>query len=990
MTGLTKAESIARPGLSQPHTRIANDYPMAKITNDAEAPSIQRRLDELAVQRVALEAKLAVLLQAPRSEVQPNPPAVVERASPKEKVELFRRLFAGRPDVFALRWENIKAGRSGYAPACSNEWVAGVCGKPKIKCSVCPNQAFIPVTDDAIARHLRGSSGSNGRGDFVLGVYPLLQDDTCWFLAADFDGEQWAKDALAYLETCLTRNVPAALERSRSGEGGHVWIFFAEPIAAREARQLGAALMTDTMERRPEIGFESYDRFFPNQDSMPAGGFGNLIALPLARRTRDRGNSVFVDDKLQSYADQWAFLASLSRMTPAAVSTLVRDAQESGRILGVRMPIDDEESDEPWLLPPSRRHSPLPITGTLPKSVSVVLADGIYVDRSNLPPEMVARLVRLAAFQNPEFYRAQAMRFPTYGKPRIISCAELHPRHIALPRGCLDEAVELLRSSRVKAAIEDSRESGKRLDVRFLGTLQPEQKRAFDALIPHDFGVLSAATAFGKTVVAASAIAHRGRSTLIVVHRRELLAQWVERLKTFLSVDPGEIGTIGGGRRKPTGRIDVALVQSLVREGEVSDLVAGYGHVIVDECHHISAATFEMVLRRSKARYVLGLSATVTRKDGHHPIIFMQCGPVRHRVDAREQAARRNFEHFVHERVTAFQLPAELQTPRPSMTAIFARLASDEKRNAMIVDDVLASLEAGRNPLLLTERRDHLEYLAGCFKGAARNIVVLRGGLSAAERRSADAALHAPENQERLVLATGRYLGEGFDDARLDTLFLAMPISWKGTLAQYVGRLHRDHISKQEVLVYDYIDAEVPVLARMASRRQAGYRALGYRVRSSTAGPAETKELRTEVVAEDTCDDRRPSEVVDNYWIHTERSDPGSYPDHTERGGKWMLFIKTPEIDEWWMKVKTATQNGLLGSSAKVATMKSNPNSASPNTRVVCVYTYDVQDEADCTRVRKALRDLGVRWRIPYKTDAETYAGKYSKRGDARISSRYE
>jgi superfamily II DNA or RNA helicase len=616
----------------------------------------------------------------------------------------------------------------------------------------------------------------------------------------------------------------------------------------------------------------------------------------------------------------------------------------------------------------------------------VTLADGIFVDRTDLPPEMVARLVRLAAFQNPEFYRAQAMRMPTYDKPRIVSCAQLKPRQVALPRACLDEVIELLRFNRVRANIKDSRELGKRLDLRFLGTLKPDQQRALEALTDHDCGVLAAGTAFGKTVVAAAAIAKRACSTLILVHRRELLTQWVARLGTFLSVDAGEIGTIGGGRRKPTGRIDVALIQSLARDKEVSDAVAGYGQLIIDECHHISALTFEMVAGRSKARFVLGLSATVTRKDGQHPIIFMQCGPVRFRVDPRAQAAQRGFEHFVEERRTSFRLPAELQAPGTSIPAIFAALSKDEQRNTCIIDDVLAALEAGRNPLVLTERRDHLEYLAARFKGAARNITVLHGGMSAAERRSAESSLRAPEGEERLILATGRYLGEGFDDARLDTLFVTMPISWKGTLAQYVGRLHRDHAGKREVVVYDYIDAEVPVLARMAKKRQSGYRALGYRVRSTDILRAQEQIRSVDVIAGD---DRRPSEVFEQYWIHAERKDPDSYPEHGERGGKWMLFIKTAEIDEWWAKIKAATQSGLLGSSAKVATMKPNPNTAANDTRLICVYTYDLDDERDCLRVRQALRDVGVTWRIPYKTDADTYAGKYAKSG-VRVSKRYE
>ncbi len=957
---------------------------MPKIAKDSQIAFLRQQLRDIDAQRASIEAKLATLLEEP----QPAGPSAMSGSSLSlaEKVTLFRRLFAGRQDIFALRWENCKDGRSGYAPACSNDWVSGVCGKPKIKCGACPSQAFIPVSDDVVARHLRGSLNSSGRGaDYVMGVYPLLPDDQCWFLAVDFDGEDWANDARAYVETCCARNVPAALERSRSGRGGHVWIFFSQPVGAREARQLGAALMTETMERRPEIGFKSYDRFFPNQDAMPAGGFGNLIALPLARRSRDRGNSVFVDDHLEPYDDQWTFLTSLKRMAREDLVALVMQAQESGQLLAVRMPVDDEETEDPWLLPPSRRSKPRPIIGKLPTSINVTLADGIYVDRTSLPPEMVARLVRLAAFQNPEFYRVQAMRLSTFNKPRIISCAQLHPRYVALPRGCFDDVIELLRSNRIRAIVEDRRELGKRLDLRFLGKLKPEQQRAFEAVTESDFGVLAAGTAFGKTVVAAAAIANRGRSTLILVHRRELLTQWVERLKTFLSVDAGDIGTIGGGKRKPTGSVDVALIQSLVRKGEVSDAIASYGHLIIDECHHISASTFEKVASRSKARFVLGLSATVTRKDGHHPIIFMHCGPVRYRVDPRAQAAQRGFDHLVEERRTSFCLPAELLAPGTSLAAIFAALSKDEQRNTCIIDDVLAALEARRNPLVLTERRDHLEYLAARFKGAARNITVLRGGMSATERRSAESSLRAPEGDERLILATGRYLGEGFDDSRLDTLFVTMPISWKGTLAQYVGRLHRDYSSKCDVVVYDYVDAEVPVLARMAKKRQSGYRALGYRVQS-TVNVQTAKQMRSVDVAGDG---RRPSEVFEQYWLYAERRDADSYPEHSERGGKWMLFIKSSETDEWWAKIKVATESGLLGSSAKVATMKPNPNAASHHTKLICVYTYDVGDERDCLRVRQALRDLGVTWKIPYKTDADTHAGKYSRNG-VRVSKRYE
>lgn len=800
--------------LSQLRTRL--------VGLDAERRALQREIEAL---EVRLAAEPAPTLKQPVFES-----ADVTNSSPShEKVALFRRLFAGRSDVFPVRWDNKKTGRSGYSPACSNEWVKGVCSKPKVKCGECHHQKFIRPDERVMEKHLRGDDGR--RGDFVAGVYPLLPDDTCWFLVVDFDKACWAEDANALLETCQEKGVPAALERSRSGNGGHIWIFFSDPVSARLARQLGSLLITETMERRPEIGFASYDRLFPNQDIMPLGGFGNLIALPLQNTARQAGNSVFVDADLRPFDDQWAYLSSLPRISATTVHDLVEAAEHSGRILGVRMPVDDDQANEPWKMAPSRRITPRRLEGPVPPTIKVTVADQIYIDRSELPSALIAQLVRLAAFQNPEFYRAQAMRLPTFGKPRIVSCAGLYPRHVALPRGCFDEAIRLLSDHGVTANLDDLREDGIHLPetVRFRGELRPRQSRATDALAEHDTGVLAATTAFGKTVVASALIAHRARNTLVLVHRRELLNQWVERLGSFLQIDPKQIGTIGAGNRKPTGVIDVALIQSLVRRGEVDDIVADYGHLVVDECHHLSAASFELVARRSKARYVMGLSATVARKDGHHPIIFMQCGPVRHQVSAKSQAAESGIRHRARERHTRFKLPEALaMAERPSMPAIYAALAEDEARNDLIFDDVLKSLEAKRSPIVLTERKDHLEHFQQRFSRFAKNIVVLRGGMSAKDRRAAHATLNVDDDEERLILATGRYIGEGFDDARLDTLFLTMPIAWKGTLAQYVGRLHRRHDEKKDVLVVDYVDSSVPVLARMAGKRRTGYRALGY------------------------------------------------------------------------------------------------------------------------------------------------------------------
>jgi superfamily II DNA or RNA helicase len=730
--------------------------------------------------------------------------------------------------VFPRRWENPKSGKSGYSPVCRNEWVRGICGKPQVKCGECPNQAFVPFGDDIIRSHLIGRATGNA-GDFIAGIYPMRTDETCWFLAADFDKKSWKRDVVAFRDTAQAKGVPVVIERSRSGNGAHAWIFFEEPVAAGDARRLGALLITATMDCCPDIGFDSYDRFFPSQDTMPAGGFGNLIALPFQSRPRENGNSVFVDDDFCPYEDQWAYLSTIRRLSRSEMLSIVTEAAAAGRILGVQLPPADED-DEPWAALPSRRNREPPIEGPLPKSVEVVLGNQVYINRSELPPGLVNRIARLAAFQNPEFYAAQAMRLPTFGKPRVIACAELFSKHVALPRGCLDGLMSLLGSVGIAAELRDERQQGQLLTSRFLGELTPEQSAAAAALLEHETGVLAAATAFGKTVVAAKMIAARERNTLVLVHRRQLLEQWVARLQSFLDIPLGGLGIVHGGKKKPTGVIDVALMQSLVRRGVVSDLVANYGHVVVDECHHLSAVGFEAIVRAAKAKYVLGLSATVTRKDGHHPIIFMQCGPVRYRVDARKQAASRPFEHKVVFRRTEFQLPRRQPDEQPAIQELYAKLAQDPARNDLIFDDILSALEDGRSPVVITERKDHLDILADRLSKFAKNVIILRGGMGARRSRATSAALEEiSDTEERVLVATGRYLGEGFDDARLDTLFLTMPISWRGTLSQYAGRLHRRHASKRDVIIYDYVDENEPLLMKMATRREAGYRSLGYR-----------------------------------------------------------------------------------------------------------------------------------------------------------------
>jgi superfamily II DNA or RNA helicase len=788
--------------------------------------AIRARLARLDAEKAELEASLAGLLAA--QEVEDSPPPVKDApvsnaSSPPAKITLFRTLFRGREDVFPKRWDNTKTGKAGYAPACANEWVPRICGKPNVKCGDCLNRAFLPVTDEVIDGHLRGR--------YTVGVYPMLANETCWFLAADFDKATWREDAAAFLQACATLGVPAALERSRSGQGAHVWILFAEPVPASLARRLGAHLVTETMERNPDIGFASYDRFFPSQDNMPSGGFGNLIALPLQRGPRLAGNSVFLDANFEPHADQWTFLSTLRRMTFAEATTITEEAARQGRVMGVRLPLDDDEDEEPWSAPPSRRKLEPPVAGPLPGSIEVVLADQIYIPREGLPAGLVNRLVRLAAFQNSAFYSAQAMRLSTFGIPRVVACAELRSHHIALPRGCREAMEDLLADLNVALCWRDERNAGQTVEVAFLGMLTREQETAVTALLQHETGVLAAATGFGKTVVAAAMIAARKASTLILVHRRQLMEQWAARLQSFLNLREGSVGQIGGGVRKPTGVIDIAMIQSLVHNGEVDDLVACYGNLVVDECHHLSAVSFEAVARRAKAKFVSGLSATVVRKDGHHPIIFMQCGPVRFRVDAKSQAAARPFRHRVVLRATEFALPPNPDGERLPIQHLYAALATNETRNAMIFDDVLKALEEKRSPLILTERKDHALHLAEKLSRFARNVIVLTGGMGTKQRQAAMQRLDdVPAIDERVLIATGRYIGEGFDDARLDTLFLAMPIAWKGTLAQYVGRLHRSYPTKREVIVHDYVDEAVPVLKRMSEKRVRGYKSFGYSI----------------------------------------------------------------------------------------------------------------------------------------------------------------
>lgn len=758
--------------------------------------------------------------RSPQSEVMSmDSTSFVHQLSPvDQKLDVYRSFFRGREDVYPVRWSN-KQGKSGYSPACGNEWTA-VCQKPKVKCSACAHQNFLPITDEVLSKHL------DAREDRTIGIYPMLRDETCWLLAMDFDKKNWQEDAATVMQVCKDNNISATLERSRSGNGGHVWIFFSAPISAGLARNLGAIILALAMKRRHQLGFDSYDRLFPSQDTLPKGGFGNLIALPLQGGPRKNGNSVFIDENFTPYEDQWQFLSELRKMSEDEVSRFIQaNRKELQYNIGVAVTYTEEGEERPWEAGSKTVIETVKVS--LPSAISAVLSDRIYIDKKELSSSAINSIMRIASFANPDFYKTQAMRLSTYGKPRVISCAEDLPHHIALPRGCYQAIKDFASRNNASVVLDDQRIAGTSITAKFIGELTTLQDTAARAILAHDMGILSAATGFGKTVVAANIMAKRQINTLVLVHRRELMDQWTERLRTFLDMPKGSIGSVGGGKDKRTGIVDIAVIQSLNRNGKVKEFVSEYGQIIVDECHHVSAYSFEQVLMKAKAKYVFGLTATLKRQDGQEPIVTMQLGPIRMKIDAKMLSGSRGFSLSVIPRYTSFRMPESAMNP--GIQEIFQQIVTDETRNTMIFDDLLQCLDERRSPLLLVERTAHAEYFERRLRHFAKNIIVLRGGMGKKQREAIrEQIANIPDDEERVFIATGKLIGEGFDDARLDTLFLVHPISWSGTLQQYAGRLHRTHANKQEVKIYDYVDFQVPVLMNMYKKRANGYRKMGY------------------------------------------------------------------------------------------------------------------------------------------------------------------
>lgn len=759
-----------------------------------------------------------------------------------ERIRLFQSLFKGREDVFARRWFSKTTGKSGYQPVCINEWKQGICDKKKYRCVICPNRNFAPLTTQDMYRHLEG------KDEYccdVVGLYAIMQDNNCAFLCADFDDKNckygYKEDVLAYVGVCREWLIPYAIERSRSGNGAHVWIFFEAPLPASKARRLGNAILTEAMTRNGQMSFNSYDRFFPNQDYLPEGGFGNLVALPLQGQARRKENSVFVDNDFLVYKDQWAFLYNLKKIRESTIDQLLRlhYQEELGKL-------SMSSESKPWVTPPL----PQNITQEdFHAKVEIIKADKLYIPLKAVSAKVLNHLKRIAAFKNPEFYSKQALRLSTYAIPRIISCFDITNEYLAMPRGCEDATRSFLNDNAVTYTITDKTNHGNKISVSFQGEEREEQLEAINALLPYTNGILHATTAFGKTVTAAAIIARKKVNTLILVHSKALLKQWHDRLTEFLNIDyPKHEEKNKRGRRKVFspigcfdssgntlhGIIDIALIQSCLDEDGVKPFVQDYGMVIVDECHHVSSITFEQVLMSIKAHTIYGLTATPIRKDGHQPIIFMQCGPIRFSTDVKSQIAKQSFDRFLIPRFTSYNFILE---DRLSIATLYKYLSEDEIRNNLIVEDICKAVNTGRTPIILTNRTAHVSVLAEKLNATIKNVISLTGAGTTKEKREAMQRLQTiPDSEQLVIVATGKYVGEGFDYPRLDTLFLALPISWKGLLTQYAGRLHREYEGKKDVRIYDYIDIHEPICDSMYRKRLKGYAAIGYKT-INTAQP---------------------------------------------------------------------------------------------------------------------------------------------------------
>ena len=760
----------------------------------------------------------------------------------ENKVRFFYSMFRGRNDVFVKRGSrpNPRTGKVGYYTQCVNFWKDGICARKtgaNTPCRECRYLKYRHLTGRDLQQHLEGKKEDCSD---VIGLYAMWPDETCYFLVFDFDdhdssanSEKWKLEVDTMRRICEINHVPCLTERSRSGNGVHIWFFFSEPVPATLARSFGTSLLDEGASSVSLDNFHFYDRMIPVTDHLQTDretgkkGLGNLIALPLQGRALAQGNSAFVDENWNVIADQWNALKSVKKMSREYLEQKISEWHPAD--------IKTDSKEKPWEIQECMFEK-----SDADQPIQVTVSDRIYIDTDGLKPRLQNRIRRMATFSNPEFYKKYAMGFSTAGVPRIVYCGFDEGKYICLPRGLLGELIEKLKEADIPCRIHDLREQGKDIHVSFNGKLYPEQQKAADSMLDFENGILAATTAFGKTVVGAYMIGYRKVNTLIIVHNTEILANWVKDLDRFLDIQEvlpemktktgrirkrkTSIGMLYGGHDSLTGVIDVAIVSSLGKNDEINPILNRYGMVIMDECHHAAAGTIMNVIGSVNARYLYGLSATPKRDDGMEKKVFMLFGPVRYRYTAKQRALQQGILHYVYPRFTRL-----VCFEKNSITELNTKVAKNEERNEMIYTDVRSCLKQGRTPLVLTKHRKHAEAMYEALQNDADHVFLLIGGGSKKKKEEIRKQMEEVKPDESAILvATSSYIGEGFNFPRLDTLMLTMPVAWEGCVEQFAGRLHRDYVTKKEVIIYDYVDVHIGMLERMYYKRLRAYKKIGY------------------------------------------------------------------------------------------------------------------------------------------------------------------